>query len=176
MTLDARQFFEILAREHGPMLSVYLRAVVRDSAVEDDLFQETMLVAWRTIERFDRTRPFGPWLRGIAARLVMAHRRQAASAPRLADAQFLEVVDERLTALQRAPGDTLDDQLDALRDCLARLPEHYRDVVAARYADQAASVDAIAGRFDLALETIKKRLQRARAQLLECLNGKLAVE
>ena len=30
-----------------------------------DLFQETMVVAWRRLDDFDHTRPFGPWLRGL---------------------------------------------------------------------------------------------------------------
>lgn len=176
MPIDSRQLFEILAREHGPALSVYLRAVVRDSTLEDDLFQETMLVAWRNLERFDRSRPFGPWLRGIAARLVLAHRRRSVAAPLLADAQTLESLDRRLDALQHLPGDTLDEQLDALRECVASLPEHYRTAITARYADDSSSVERLAGRLAIGFETLKKRLQRGRSLLLDCLLGKLPAE
>ena len=33
-----------------------------------------MLTAWRRLGDYDHTRPFGPWLRGIATRLVLRHR------------------------------------------------------------------------------------------------------
>ena len=54
------------------MLTVFLRSRVNDEAAVDDLFQETMLVAWKRLDDCDLSRPFGPWLRGIAHRLVMA--------------------------------------------------------------------------------------------------------
>src|SRR6185295_662794 len=107
VSMDAKQLFEILVREHSAMLLVYLRAAVREPALVDDLYQETLLVAWRTLDRFDRTRPFGPWLRGIAAKLVMAERRKAANSPLLCGEQMLDHLNERLTALQAQPGDTL---------------------------------------------------------------------
>jgi len=37
-----------------------------DQTAADDIWQETMLVAWRRFDDDDTTRPFGAWLRGIA--------------------------------------------------------------------------------------------------------------
>src|SRR4030095_1216705 len=79
---SARQVFEILVHEHADMLTAFLRSLVLDSSAIHDLFQETMLVAWRRLADYDRARPFGPWLRGIAGVLVMEHRRKRASAAR----------------------------------------------------------------------------------------------
>ena len=47
--IQAETVFEILVRENAGMLTTYLRAVVWDPAVVDDLFQDTMLVAWRRL-------------------------------------------------------------------------------------------------------------------------------
>jgi len=171
--MDAKSLFEILIREHADKLMVYLRAVVRDPAAVDDLFQETMLTAWRNIDRFDRERPFGPWLRGIAGKLVLAWRRKSCDQPRLCDAEILELLDQRLTQTDRLPGDTLDEQLEALRDCLSNLPESYRSAIELRYRDEQKPAE-ITAQLQLNAETVKKRLQRARAMLLECLTGKLA--
>lgn len=171
--MDPKSLFEILIREHADRLMVYLRAVVRDPAAVDDLFQETMLTAWRNLDRFDRERPFGPWLRGIAGKLVLAWRRKNCDQPRLCDAEVLELLDQRLTQTDRLPGDTLDEQLEALRDCLQDLPETYRSAIELRYRDQQKPAE-ITAQLQLNAETVKKRLQRARAMLLECLTGKLA--
>ena len=67
------------------MLTVFLRSRVNDEAAVDDLFQETMLVAWKRLDECDLSRPFGPWLRGIAHRLVMALYRKQNRRPRCGD-------------------------------------------------------------------------------------------
>jgi len=171
--VDAKQVFEILVREHADMLSVYLRSVIRDPATADDLFQETLLVAWRRLDDFDRSRPFGPWLRGIAGRLVLAQRRRAATRAILCDEELLAHLEQRWEALQRQPGDTLEERLSGLRDCLDKLPPSYQEPVRLRYREE-LSLEKLAEQLRLSLETIKKRLQRGRARLLDCLQRKLA--
>jgi RNA polymerase sigma-70 factor (ECF subfamily) len=53
-----------------------------------------MLAACQTIDRFDRSRPFGPWLRGIAGKLVLAHRRKSATAILVCNETMLVTVHE----------------------------------------------------------------------------------
>ena len=173
MTLDNSVIFEILMREQTDMLLVYLRAVVRDGHLVDDLFQETMLVAWRNLHRFDRSRPLGPWLRGIAAKLVLAQRRKDARKLLMCDEQILEALDHRMQTLSSQPGDTLDEKLDGLRGCLEQLANPYREVIRLRYGEQLLG-EAIAEKLQLSTEALKKRLQRARDQLLPCLQSKFA--
>src|SRR5437588_9924912 len=57
--------FEALFRAHwGPAYrAAYL--VVRDASAAEDIAQEAFLSAVRTLDRFDRRRPFGPWLHRI---------------------------------------------------------------------------------------------------------------
>jgi RNA polymerase sigma-70 factor (ECF subfamily) len=56
---------EELVRHHwdGAYRTAYL--VVQDAAAAEDIAQESMLVAVQRIDRFDRRRPFGPWLHRI---------------------------------------------------------------------------------------------------------------
>ena len=85
----------------------------------------------------------------------------------------LEQLDVRLSDVQRLPGDTLDEKLEALRRCVAALPDHYQATIDGRFREQ-LSPPEIASRLQLNLETVKKRLHRARAMLLDCMLGKLA--
>jgi RNA polymerase sigma-70 factor (ECF subfamily) len=172
--MDARQVFEILVRENADMLAAYLRSVVRDPAAADDLFQESMLTAWRKLDEFDRSRPFGPWLRGIAAKLVLAHRRKAAAGVIFCDEITLEQIDLRLQRLSAEKGDTWEEKLEGLRSCVEQLPEPYREAVRLRYRE-GLSPAGLAERLQISWEAQKKRLQRARALLLECLERKLAL-
>jgi RNA polymerase sigma-70 factor (ECF subfamily) len=167
----AKKLFEALVREHADMLTVYLRSALGDVADVDDLFQETMVVAWRRLDDFDHTRPFGPWLRGIARRLLQAHHRKESL--RRSTAATLDRLDERLAQVGNQPGDTWKDKLDILRACVQSLPEHYHVVVTHRYFQEQA-IDQLARTLTLSVTAVKKRLQRARALVLDCLERKLA--
>ena len=167
MDTNSRNLFEILVRENATMLRVYLRSAIRDSAAEDDIFQETILTAWQTIDRFDRARPFGPWLRGIAAKHVLAHYRRRPNRMVLCNEVVLEALDNRMAALHQQTGDTFDEKLDCLRECMEELPELLREAVRQRYT-LLLSREEMAERLGVTDEAVKKRLQRARTQLLEC--------
>jgi RNA polymerase sigma-70 factor (ECF subfamily) len=56
---------ESLFRHHWPRAYRAAYLVVHDSAVAEDIAQEAFLAAVRSLDRFDRRRPFGPWLHRI---------------------------------------------------------------------------------------------------------------
>ena len=170
--MDARSLFEILMREHAGMLTAYLRTVVRDEAMADDLFQETFLTAWRRLDDYDRSRPFGPWLRGIAAKNMLAWRRGQRRGLVLCDEEILEHLDRRCEAIHQQSGDTWEEKLSSLRGCIDDLPDRYREPIRLRYLEELRS-ESLAQRLGVEMETLKKRLQRGRARLLDCLQRKL---
>lgn len=165
---SARDLFEILVREHADMLTAFLRSLVHREDAVDDLFQETMLVAWRRLGDYDRTRPFAPWLRGIAARLAMARRRKGAIDAARCTPHALEFLEERFAALERLPGDSFLERSDRIRDCLQRLPAMLRESLDLAYGRGLALAE-IAQSLDSSEEAVKKRVQRARALLAECM-------
>lgn len=171
--MDARTVFEILMQENADMLLAWLRATVRDPHLVEDLFQETLMVAWRRLDEFDRSRPFGPWLRGIAGNLVLAAQRQQTRSAIAVDAATLEWLEQRFARIQSLPGDTLQDKLEALRQCVEKLPDAYRLPVQLRYVES-RGLPEIARSLELAMDSLKKRLVRARSRLADCLEQKLA--
>src|SRR5213078_4038517 len=58
---------EALFRHHWPRAYRAAYLVVHDSAAAEDIAQESFVAAIRTLERFDRRRPFGPWLGRIVS-------------------------------------------------------------------------------------------------------------
>ena len=166
---DSKDLFEILVREHADMLTVYLRSILGNSPDVDDVFQETMVVAWRRIEDFDRSRPFGPWLRGIARNLASAHFRKAA---RVCTSATLDQIESRLEQFGSIEGDTWQEKLAHLRDCVGKLPQPYRQPIQLRYFRQQA-VRQIAAAMDISGDAVKKRLQRGRSLVMQCILRKL---
>ena len=56
---------EALFKEHWPRAHRAAYLVVQDGAAAEDIAQEAFLSAVRNLDRFDRRRPFGPWLHRI---------------------------------------------------------------------------------------------------------------
>lgn len=170
---DRRTEFELLARTHAEMLEAYLRTLLRGGNLLDDMFQETLIVAWRKFETFDRTRPFDTWLRGIARVCLLEQARKQRVQPASMDPEVLSAIDRRFEVLSRdADGSSFVQRVERLVQCMGRLPEAMRqavDLVCAREIPIVAAARSL----DLSEETLKKRVQRGRQLLAECigLNG-----
>src|SRR5438067_2066527 len=62
---------EQLFRSHWPRAYRAALLVVGDAAAAEDIAQESFLAAVRALDRFDRRRPFGPWLHRIVVSRAM---------------------------------------------------------------------------------------------------------
>ena len=154
------------------MLRAYLHSAIGDANTVDDLFQETMLVAWRRLDEFDRERSFGPWLRGIASRLVLAYYRKKSNRELTLDQSAIDWLEARFSEIQKQSGDSFNEKLTALRECVDSLPQTYRDPMRMRY-QQGQSLGEIGEKLSIALETLKKRLTRAKQKVADCLDRKI---
>ncbi len=56
---------EALFRAHWPRAFRAAYLVTHDAAAAEDIAQEAFVAAIRSLDRFDRRRPFGPWLHRI---------------------------------------------------------------------------------------------------------------
>src|SRR6478672_3916999 len=115
---------EALFRHHWPRAYRAAYLVVHDSGAAEDIAQESFLAAVRGLDRFDRRRPFGPWLHRIVVNRAIdwsrarAHRRESGSAA-------LELV-----AAPTPPG---NPHAQALAAALAGLSPEHRAVIVLRH-------------------------------------------
>ena len=83
----SQEALEQLYRRHWPWAHRAAYLVVHDAAAAEDIAQEAFLSAVRALDRFDRRRPFGPWLNRIVVNRAIdwararALRREAAIEP-----------------------------------------------------------------------------------------------
>lgn len=170
---SGRQVFEILVREHADMLAAYLRSILWTPSEVDDLFQETMLIAWRRLPECDRSQLFGPWLRGIAQKLVLEHHRRGKARAASVDPGTLTELDLRYDQLSHTPGDTFRARAERIITCMGRLPEPMRAAIEMVYIRDMLMA-AAASALDATEEAVKKRVQRARQLLSECVRSQEA--
>ena len=174
--MDSRDLFEILVREHADTVRAFLLTAVRDPAAADDLMQESFLIAWKNLDRYDRQLPFGPWIRGIAGKLMLSHRRKMGrSKVYYTDDEALAFLDRSFESFHSLRGDSFDEKLDAMRECLGSLSERRKEAIVLHY-EHGLHCKEIAQRLGLGLEVVKKHLQRGRASLLRCIEAKVSTE
>jgi len=170
--------FEILVREHEPGLLAFARSCTQERQVAEDLVQETFVAAWDRLDDYDKSRPFAPWLRGIARNKILEFQRASATRRRHVSTVAPEQIDaiaQEYDRLMPGRGDVSTEMLAALKECLTRLSASLHEVIRRAYRE-GQSCSVMAALLGLAVETIKKRLQRARKQLRDCILGKLAEE
>lgn len=164
-----RMAFEILVRQHHRRLIGYALALCRSSAEAEDLVQEAFLVAYRELGRFDPSRDFAAWVRGIVRmKWLESHRRRE----RPVDDATLAALDESHRRLEVSEAESGRDALATLRGCVARLDGALRETVELFYL-QELPCQAVAERTGVSVEAVRKRLQRAREALGDCLGRHL---
>lgn len=166
-------FLDQHVRENYQMVLSFCTTLLGRRDEAEDLAQEVFLVAWRKRSEFDTRLPPGPWLRGIARNLARNIARRASPVAFVDDAtlQWLEEVYRRI---ESRPGDRWGDKLDALNTCMAELDEADRLALSLRYREQ-CSYEEIAARLKTSLQSVKKRLYRARQRLADCVLGRLGM-
>lgn len=165
------QVFEVLVREYDQMLMAYIRCLIRDPGLVEDVFQETLITAWRRFEDFDSTRTLGAWLRGIALNTARnATRKRAADRHLFSDEVVNQVEDGLLSSRHRDDAEGWSERLAALKECLSRLPEAARELILRRYKRGETSSD-IADALRRSAAAIRKELQRTRRLLGKCIEN-----
>jgi len=153
------QAFETLFRAHWPRAYRAALLVVGDAAAAEDIAQESFLAAVRALDRFDRRRPFGPWLHRIVVNRAIDWGRARALRREL----DLEGVSEPAAA-ERASGERPEEIAGALADLV---PEQ-RAVIVLRYLLDYTPGE-IADLLDLPRGTVNSRLRRGLDRLSEAL-------
>jgi RNA polymerase sigma-70 factor (ECF subfamily) len=153
---------EELFRREWPRAYRAAYLVVHDAAAAEDIAQEAFLAAVRAIDRFDRRRPFGPWMRRIVVNRAIDLTRARA---------LRHEVDPAAADSAEAPPDPpamplSGDVVAALRELS---PEH-RAVVALRFLFDYTPGE-IARALDMPRGTVNSRLRRALDRLGEVLEA-----
>jgi RNA polymerase sigma-70 factor (ECF subfamily) len=144
---------EALFRLHWPRAYRAAYLVLHDAAAAEDVAQEAFLAAVRALDRFDRRRPFGPWLH----RIVVNRAIDWARARALRGESTLHDV----AGAERERGNPED-----VAAALAALSPDHRAVVVLRYLLEYTPGE-IAELLDLPRGTVNSRLRRALDQMKE---------
>src|SRR5206468_12211085 len=142
-------YLEELLRLYWPPAYRAAYFVVHDRAAAEDIAEEAFLSALRNLDRFDRRRPFGPWLHRIVVNRAIDWSRARALRRELSEVPGSEDFDT---------GD-LGTFSEGVGAGLASLPPDQRAVIVLRYLFEYTPGE-IADLLDLPRGTVNSRLRR----------------
>jgi RNA polymerase sigma-70 factor, ECF subfamily len=151
---------EALFREHWPRAFRAAYLVVHDGAAAEDIAQEAFLAAIRTLDRFDRRRPFGPWLHRIVVNRAIDWARARALRAEVGDGALAAVADDDVDTALSPP----------VVAALAELSPEHRAVIVLRHLLEYTPGE-IAELLELPRGTVNSRLRRGLDELGELLEG-----
>jgi RNA polymerase sigma-70 factor (ECF subfamily) len=169
LILRARQgdagAWERLVREHQAAAFRLAYLIVGDSQEAEDAAQEAFVRAYRSLHRFDQTRPFRPWLLSITANLARNRLRSAA--------RYLGAL-QRLVRLEPAGASAHGNGVSTayagkersqlLWQAVRRLGEADQEIIYLRYFLEMPESET-AQTLQVAPGTVKSRLHRALGRL-----------
>ncbi len=162
---SAEAAFGALVRRHGPMVLRVCDQVLGDRHIAEDAFQASFLVLARRSASIGRPEALGSWLYGVALRTAREAKMRDGRRRRL----------EASAAGSARPGPSGEDgrpeaaligreELEALHEEVARLPERYR-VAVVLCEFEGLSYQEAARRLQCPASTVGVRLVRARERL-----------
>ena len=168
---------EVLVNRHQTRLHAYLRRLLGDDDLAMDVVQDTFVAVVESLTRYDATRPFRPWLYGIANN----HARMAIRAR--ARANYV-VLDEFLTLRRSEAGGalTVPDpavrlvEEDAILFALRNVGEQSRDALLLTRV-RGMSSDEVAFLQGVSAASVRQRAHRAMLVFRDAyLNGAIELE
>ncbi len=148
---------ELLER-YGRMAYTVIRHLIPRQADADDVYQEACIKAITSLSNLQDQARFGGWFKQIAIRTAIDHRRKRQAVHTPLDERLHDTgPGPELSALQAA-------QCRTVRDAVAELPEHYRQVIVLFYWSD-CSYQEIADALRIPKGTVMSRLHKAKALL-----------
>jgi RNA polymerase sigma-70 factor (ECF subfamily) len=134
-----------------------------------DVLQETSVALCRKIVDYDPAQPFLPWAFGFAYLEFLKQRERNQRGARLlsrelADRLVREREDRRLL---------LQTRLQALEDCLQKLPAAERNLIQKRYQG-ATNIEELVEQCGTSRRTLFRNLQHIRRLLHDCIDQRIA--
>ncbi len=163
----------ILIDRHSKRVLDYIRMMVKDDEIADDIFQETFIKVVRFIDdgRYTDNGKFLSWVLRIAHNQVIDHFRQARQQNNVTEADAgYDILNTRRFADTTVEDRLVSEQIETdLRKLIGKLPEEQRDVVMMRYYGELSfkeiaentnvSINTALGRMRYALINLRKMIK-----------------
>ncbi len=162
--------FRVLYDRYHDELFAFLRKLLGDSALSEDVLQEAFLKAYAAIDRYDPERAFRPWIYRIARNAALdalrvrkkVRRVESQPRPRAAKPEAVEELAQR-------------EDVARLQVALDSLPSETKALLIQRHG-LCMKLSELAESFDCTERTIRNRLRAAAGLLAQALSARGAAQ
>jgi RNA polymerase sigma-70 factor (ECF subfamily) len=165
--LDQDQTLRLLARETR-MIQAFIRAMVCDFHLAEDILQEVFVVALQKRDQFVVGTNFGAWVREIARRVSFAKIRKSGKGDLTLTPEVLDAIEDSFDV----DPDRWELERRALGACVGGLPEESRRILTLRYVED-TPITQIASAVKRSTDGVKGLLKRLRQRLADCVSARL---
>lgn len=171
MPLDSDTVLRLLLKDRAKLLG-YVRSIVRDEHVAEDVFQNVSIVAVNKCVEIESREHFAGWIRQ-AARFESLHElRRRDIAPVMLDTALLDLLEGSWSKQDAA---STAERTDALRACLESLSPYAQQLISLRYS-AGISGQKLADAVGRGLNTVYVALSRTHRVLADCMRRRLSEE
>lgn len=165
--------FDELISPHISALKNFAIKMTNDLDDSDDLLQDTLLKAFRFLDKFERGTNVKAWLFQIMKNSFINNYRKNSKEPNKVDYEdvqnFYETIKSEDIKSQHFEGDAFSDILDdELVEAISKLPDDFRTIVFLSDIE-GFTYEEIANFIDCPIGTVRSRLHRARKMLYSLL-------
>jgi RNA polymerase sigma-70 factor (ECF subfamily) len=164
-----------LMGRHRDRLFRYLRGLLGDETVAEDIFQQTWVRVTEQIRHYDASRRFAPWLLTVGRNLALDHLRRYRPESLDDGPEPAAPVDDPGAAYDPLARLSAKQRRERLGDAVAELAARDREVLVLRFQEELSLRD-MAALTDAPLPTVKARLYRALGRLRARLLAKGSAE
>ncbi len=153
---------------HELAVRAFVRKLVPSRADADDVMQEVAIVLWEKFDEFREGTNFNAWACGIARFKALAWLRDKARDRLVLDSDVVDLIAEQSLACEHR----MQQQREALEQCLDKMPATDRDLLSHAY-DPTAKMHEVAAGSGRSVGGFYQWLYRIRQMLLDCITREL---
>jgi RNA polymerase sigma-70 factor (ECF subfamily) len=148
-------------------LIAYIRAIVGDPDLTEDIFQEVTVIVLRKTAEYDERYDLQSWCRGIARNVIKRERSKSRRLAPFEGDQIIDLVDKAFD--ENKDRELVDSRCSILNQCMKRLSPSNREMIGLRYVS-GLSLRQLAeklGRTELAVQVALSRLRKSLGECVE---------
>ena len=171
MALEGNQTaFSALHAKYERAVCAVIGKIVSDAVEVEDICIESFEKAFQKLHTFNQEMKFSTWLFAIARNNALDHKTHATNKSKVIDKNSIDMNNDKADNVadgQLSPEECIISAQDheTFLNCISGLPELYREVAEKCYVDNLGYKE-ISEQTGLPINTVKTRINRARAQII----------
>lgn len=170
MPLDQEVLLRHLLTERARLLG-YIRSIVRDRHIAEDVFQEVSILAVRKIDEIPSRSALPGWLRRAARFEGMNALRKRQREPVSLSDDVLDLLEPEWAESEKRTGS--DELMGALEQCMNQISDYARRLLALRHREDLTG-DDLAHAAGRSKNTVYVALSRTHAALAHCIEHRMS--